>query len=281
MLLRSFLQTELTLLTLLTWTALLVSAFGSLFAKTAMTVRQAWCRMPWGVIIVLGGVQVATRLVEEYDLLPQLFKMFKPTFWTARSHIEVQAILATISSMLAEATNNRTLSVLMMPIVQDIAETKNVYPMYYAIPVVVGASSNVIMPVSIPMVVMHDVGRVPFVRLVRAATSMLITTPEEKSELFIIRPSPRTLPTAPITVTLAGRPIPEVDTIRILGLHIQNNGRNTFTIRILKRVTEALSHLLVLGIVLKMVLVGVVLLTVNAIGRTLYDWGNQHVVPDA
>ncbi|KAH7983163.1 hypothetical protein HPB52_009699 [Rhipicephalus sanguineus] len=36
----------------------------------------------------------------------------------------------------------------------------------------------------------------------------------------------------------------EVDTIRILGLHIQNNGRNTFTIRILKRVTEALSHLI-------------------------------------
>lgn len=105
--------------------------------------------------------------------------------------------------MLAEATNNRTLSMLMMPIVQDIAETKNMYPMYYAIPVVVGASSNVIMPISIPMVIMHDIGRVPFVRL------------------------------------------------------------------------------LVLGVVLKMVLVGMVLLTVNAIGRTLYDWGNQHVVPDA
>ncbi|XP_054921631.1 Na(+)/citrate cotransporter-like [Dermacentor andersoni] len=166
-------------------------------------VRQAWCKMPWGIIIVLGAVQVATRVVEEYDLLPQLFKLFKPTFWTARSHIEVQAILATISSMLAETTNNRTLSLLMMPIVQDIAESKNMYPMYYAIPVVVGASSNVIMPISIPMVVMHDIGRVPFVRL------------------------------------------------------------------------------LVLGIVLKMVLVGMVLLTVNAVGRTLYDWGNQHVVPDA
>ncbi|KAL1430167.1 hypothetical protein MTO96_015370 [Rhipicephalus appendiculatus] len=161
----------LTLLTLLTWTALLVSAFGSLLAKTAVTVRDAWCRMPWGVIIVLGAVQVATRVVEEYDLLPQLFTMFKPSFWTARSHVEVQAILATISSVLAEATNNRTLSMLMMPIVQDIAETKNMYPMYYAIPVVVGASSNLIMPVSIPMVVMHDVARVPFVRLVRTRPS--------------------------------------------------------------------------------------------------------------
>nr|XP_054921630.1 solute carrier family 13 member 2-like isoform X1 [Dermacentor andersoni] len=136
-------------------------------------VRQAWCKMPWGIIIVLGAVQVATRVVEEYDLLPQLFKLFKPTFWTARSHIEVQAILATISSMLAETTNNRTLSLLMMPIVQDIAESKNMYPMYYAIPVVVGASSNVIMPISIPMVVMHDIGRVPFVRLVRTNPAQL------------------------------------------------------------------------------------------------------------
>ncbi|KAH8040064.1 hypothetical protein HPB51_009320 [Rhipicephalus microplus] len=190
----------LTLLTLLTWSALLVSAFGSLFAKRAMAVREAWRRMPWGVVIVLGSVHVATRVVEEYDLLPQLFKMlFRPAFWRARSHIEVQAILATITSVLAEATDNRTLSMLMMPI----AETKNMYPMYYAIPVVVGASSNVIMPVSVPMAVMHDVGRVPFVRL------------------------------------------------------------------------------LVLGMVLKMVLVGMVLLTANAIGRGLYDWGNQHVFPDA
>lgn len=55
---------RLTLLTLLTWTALLVSAFGSLFGKTAVMVRQAWCKMPWGIIIVLGAVQVATRVVE-------------------------------------------------------------------------------------------------------------------------------------------------------------------------------------------------------------------------
>ncbi|XP_065282004.1 uncharacterized protein [Dermacentor albipictus] len=218
---------RLTLLSLLTWTALLVSAFGSLFAKTAVMVRQAWCKMPWGIIVVLGGVQVATRVVEEYDLLPQLFKLFKPTFWTARSHIEVQAILATISSMLAETTNNRTLSLLMMPIVQDIAESKNMYPMYYAIPVVVGASSNVIMPISIPMVVMHDIGRVPFVRL---------------------PPGPGSDPATS-------------------GLAAQHQNHYATT--------------LVLGIVLKMVLVGMVLLTVNAIGRTLYDWGNQHVVPDA
>ncbi|XP_077508803.1 uncharacterized protein LOC144120280 [Amblyomma americanum] len=193
---------RLTLLCLLASAALLVSASGSLFARTWSMVRHAWSRVPWGIVFVLGAVQVASKVVEDYDLLPQLFKLFKPTFWTARSHIEVQAILATISSVLAETTNNRTLSLLMMPIVQDIAESKNMYPMYYAIPVVVGASSNVIMPISIPMVVMHEIGRVPFVRLV------------------------------------------------------------------------------VLGVVLKIVLVGVVLLTVNAVGRTLYDWGNHHVVPD-
>ncbi|KAK8774861.1 hypothetical protein V5799_010605 [Amblyomma americanum] len=159
---------RLTLLSLLTWTALLVSASGSLAAKTWPVVRSTWSRVPWGVIFIIGSVQVASKVVEDYGLLTQLFKSFKPTFWTARSHIEVQAILATISSVLAETTNNQTLSLLMLPIVQDIAESKNMYPMYYAIPVVVGASSNVIMPISVPMVVMHEIGRVPFVRLVPA-----------------------------------------------------------------------------------------------------------------
>ncbi|XP_075538142.1 uncharacterized protein LOC142572725 isoform X1 [Dermacentor variabilis] len=66
----------------------------------------------------------------------------------------------------------------------------------------------------------------------------------EKSQILLMRPSPRTLPTAPITITLAGHPIPEVDTLQILSLRIQSNGWNTFTLRKLKQVTEALWHLI-------------------------------------
>lgn len=41
--------------------------------------------------------------------------------------------------------------------------------MHLAIPAVVGASSNVILPVSTPMVMMHEIARVPFWRLVRCS----------------------------------------------------------------------------------------------------------------
>lgn len=197
------LDIRLTLVSLLTWAMLLMNAAGSLFSNTWATLRQCWSQIPWGMVLVFGAVQATTTLVEAYSLLPEFFKLFTPDFWEGRSPVEVQAILATISSVLAEATNNRTLSMLMMPIVQDIAETKNMFPVYYAIPVVVGASSNVIMPVSVPMVIMHEFGRVPMCRL------------------------------------------------------------------------------LILGLVLKMVLVVMVLITVNAIGKSIYGWDSQQVGVDA
>ncbi|XP_077535668.1 uncharacterized protein LOC144147413 isoform X2 [Haemaphysalis longicornis] len=114
------LDIRLTLVSVLTWATLLVNAAGSTFSNTRTTLRQCWSRIPWGMVFVFGAVQATTRLVEAYSLLPELFKLFAPGFWADRSPVEVQAILATISSVLAEATNNRTLSVLMMPIVQNI-----------------------------------------------------------------------------------------------------------------------------------------------------------------
>nr|XP_054933432.1 uncharacterized protein LOC129387837 [Dermacentor andersoni] len=45
------------------------------------------------------------------------------------------------------------------------AEVQRVHPTYYAIPVIVGASSNVIMPASAPLALLHELARVSFWRL--------------------------------------------------------------------------------------------------------------------
>lgn len=59
----------------------------------------------------------------------------------------------------------------------------------------------------------------------------------QKSELIIIRSrSPSPMP--PITVHVDGIPIPQVSRARILGLHVQADGRSNYTVSLLSRQTE-------------------------------------------
>ncbi|KAG0412665.1 hypothetical protein HPB47_010183 [Ixodes persulcatus] len=102
---------------------------------------------------------------ETCDLLGEIFKHFDRKFWVRTSPLEVQMILATMASLLAEITDKRELVQGMMPIVSNIATLKNMYPTYYAIPVIVGAFSNLIMPASVPLVILHEVARVSFLKL--------------------------------------------------------------------------------------------------------------------
>lgn len=42
---------------------------------------------------------------------------------------------------------------------------KRMYPEYYAIPLIVAASSNCIMPASVPFAILHGLAKVPFLKL--------------------------------------------------------------------------------------------------------------------
>ncbi|KAH7965220.1 hypothetical protein HPB49_004765 [Dermacentor silvarum] len=62
--------------------------------------------------------------------------------------------------------------------------------------------------------------------------------------MLCIRPKNRNSPCSPIVVELEGRPVPEVKTLRILGMLIQSDGKNTTTLRRLKQLVGAISHLI-------------------------------------
>ncbi|KAH7977481.1 hypothetical protein HPB49_001876 [Dermacentor silvarum] len=66
----------------------------------------------------------------------------------------------------------------------------------------------------------------------------------EKSEMLCIRPKNRNWPCSPIVIELEGRQVPEVQALRILGMHIQSGGKNSTTLRRLKQVIGAISHLI-------------------------------------
>ncbi|XP_037576762.1 uncharacterized protein LOC119458983 [Dermacentor silvarum] len=76
------------------------------------------------------------------------------------------------------------------------------------------------------------------------AVSVGLSCSPEKSEMLCIRPKNRNSPCSPIVIELEGRPVPEVKTLRILGMLIQSDGKNTTTLRRLKQVVGAISHLI-------------------------------------
>lgn len=70
-----------------------------------------------------------------------------------------------------------------------------------------------------------------------------LTCSPEKSELFLIPPKGKTYHT-PIRICVQGREIPQVPTIRILGLYLQQDGKHTETIKRLKSTLTATTQLI-------------------------------------
>ncbi|KAH6933610.1 hypothetical protein HPB50_016798 [Hyalomma asiaticum] len=73
-----------------------------------------------------------------------------------RSPLTVQIILAVVAALLSETMNSATLSRMLLPLTIHAALSTRVHPIYYAIPVAVAASSNMIMPITLPLVVLHE-----------------------------------------------------------------------------------------------------------------------------
>ncbi|XP_049520086.1 uncharacterized protein LOC119445118 [Dermacentor silvarum] len=154
------------LLTALTSMMLATSLLTSFLQAAFDFMRNIWRMMPWGVLILLGATHVASELLQTCDLPQEVLRVASTSFWEERSPLEAQAVLAFATSVMAETTDKRVLVEIMTPAVAHIAEIQRMYPAYYAIPVIVGASSNFIMPASMPLALLHEVARVQFWKLV-------------------------------------------------------------------------------------------------------------------
>ncbi|XP_064459983.1 uncharacterized protein LOC135370209 [Ornithodoros turicata] len=139
------------------------------FDRKPLSLRSISFQMPWGVLFILGAVRIISSTIETFDMIGELFRTFDIGFWSSYSALEVQAVLAVVSAVLAETTNSNTLCQIMMPIINDIAASTSLNPMYYAIPVVVGASTNIVMPISVPLAILHEVADVTMWKLVLIA----------------------------------------------------------------------------------------------------------------
>ncbi|XP_070390285.1 uncharacterized protein [Dermacentor albipictus] len=153
------------LLTALTSMMLVTSLLTSFLQAAFDFVRHIWRMMPWGVLLLLGATHVASELLQAYALPQEALRVESTSFWEERSPVEAQAMLAFATSVMAETADKRVLVEIMTPAVVHVAEIQRKYPAYYAIPVIVGASSNFIMPASMPLALLHEMARVQFWKL--------------------------------------------------------------------------------------------------------------------
>ncbi|XP_075744067.1 uncharacterized protein LOC142802878 [Rhipicephalus microplus] len=158
-------------------------------AENERDATNCWSQFPWHVVLVIGAVQVMSKIIEiiaertrcgirsgyvvsqavranVMQANNTLTKTLRPTSWMQQSPLTVQIILTVVAALLSEAMNNESLSRMLLPLTIHAAVSTRMHPIYYAIPVVVAASSNLIMPITLPLVILHEVADVPLRHLV-------------------------------------------------------------------------------------------------------------------
>ncbi|CAN7989272.1 unnamed protein product [Ixodes hexagonus] len=138
-------------------------------------------RMPWGVIVMYGSVSSLARLAEaspgdtgplEHNVVKYIFERVGRTFWRYKSVQVNQLLLSLLAAVLSEILSNATLSNLIVPIVINIASESDTPPVFFVIPVGVAASANVILPVSLPLLMLRESLDIPCSRMI--ATGLVL-----------------------------------------------------------------------------------------------------------
>ncbi|XP_077548372.1 uncharacterized protein LOC144161609 [Haemaphysalis longicornis] len=133
----------------------------------ATTMRHCWyrrllswrtmaARLPWNVIIMLGSVRALTAIVEEYRLVEKLLAKIDDHFWTNRSSKSSQFILLSLAAVLSEVVVSDSVAQLMEPTVVRVAVVTETPKSFFVVPVCLVASVNVVLPVSLPLLVMRE-----------------------------------------------------------------------------------------------------------------------------
>ncbi|XP_075542070.1 Na(+)/citrate cotransporter-like isoform X2 [Dermacentor variabilis] len=118
--------------------------------------RDLCSRMPWNVILMLGSVLALTRTIEEYRLVEIGLSKLDDHFWSQRSTKSCQFILVSVAALLSEIVLGDSLARSMATTVVRVAVVTETPVSFYVVPVSLAASINVMLPVSLPLLVMRE-----------------------------------------------------------------------------------------------------------------------------
>ncbi|XP_075539776.1 uncharacterized protein LOC142574618 [Dermacentor variabilis] len=118
--------------------------------------RNLCSRMPWNVILTLGSVMALAKAVEEYRLVEAGLAKLDDHFWTQRSTKASQFILVSVAAVLSELVVGDSLARSMAATVVRVAVATETPVSFYVVPVSLAASINVMLPVSLPLLIMRQ-----------------------------------------------------------------------------------------------------------------------------
>jgi sodium-dependent dicarboxylate transporter 2/3/5 len=123
-------------------------------------------KMPWEVLIMLGGGIAIARSFETTGLSGALANLLQPLIGNVSPFVLVLAICA-LMTFLSEFASNTALAALMLPVMKSASEAAELDPRLLMLPATVAASLGFMMPAGTPPnAVVFGTGLVPLRRMV-------------------------------------------------------------------------------------------------------------------
>ncbi|XP_042146315.1 solute carrier family 13 member 2-like [Ixodes scapularis] len=141
------------------------SAWRDCCSKTMLSWYSIKTRMPWNVILMFGAVGSFTKLATHYQLVKKFFDKLGTQFWTHGSKKANQYILMCVAAVFSEIIHSGALAEAMAPIVINIATDSGAPPVFYLVPVSLAASVNIIMPISLPLIIIREYLDIPCLQM--------------------------------------------------------------------------------------------------------------------
>ncbi|XP_070389180.1 uncharacterized protein [Dermacentor albipictus] len=112
---------------------------------------------PWDVVFIAGGAQAISRFTSECDLLGGLVRGVSDNFWQQRSPLMNQALLCLAICLVAEASRTDKKA------------------QFFALPFALCASTNLVIPVSLPIILVHGFKELDLTQLVRVVELLVLS----------------------------------------------------------------------------------------------------------
>ncbi|GBO25238.1 Solute carrier family 13 member 5, partial [Araneus ventricosus] len=110
--------------------------------------RTAQRKIPWGVLLLLGSGFVVADAAKKSHL--SLWLSGQLSYLNFLSPAVICIILTFMASILTEVISNMSMATIMLPVVSEMAEAVKVHPFFLMLPVTIGCSFAMILPVGNP-----------------------------------------------------------------------------------------------------------------------------------
>ncbi|XP_075539291.1 uncharacterized protein LOC142573979 [Dermacentor variabilis] len=129
---------------------------------------------PWDVVFIAGGAQAISRFTSECDLLGGLVRGVSDNFWQQRSPLMNQALLCLAICLVAEVSTADAIAEALLPLAHVVASRTDKEAQFFALPFALCASTNLVIPMSLPIVLVHGFKELDLTQLLMVGVAIKV-----------------------------------------------------------------------------------------------------------